>query len=234
MIECLQGEILGAHGRRHGPADDLPRARIGNKRGVAEPLPGPHEGDVGDPQPVRCRCTELAVDQIRGPSRGGVGDGGEHRLAALHATQAGLAHQPPGLFPAEYPAAPRHRRVHLLDPVDRVVLSVHGGQLGHQLFIADLPVRRRAGPRGPIASRGKEAGDSCPQHTADELDSELIAMSIDVGDHFVAGRSSSAAKNADADFRISLALRNSAFSRLSLRISACSELVTPGRSPASI
>src|SRR5690606_36732410 len=59
-------------------------------------------------------------------------------------------------------------------------------------------------------------------------------MRIDEGDHFVAGRASSAAKNADADFKISLALRNSAFSRLSLRMSASSVLVLPGRCPASI
>jgi hypothetical protein len=32
---------------------------------------------------------------------------------------------------------------------------------------------------------------------------ELIAMTVDEGDHFVAGRSSSAAKNADADFNTS-------------------------------
>ena len=83
--------------------------------------------------------------------------------------------------------------------------------------------RRAGGSGGPIASRGEEAGDCCPQDTADELDPELIAVGIDKGDHFVAGRSSSAAENADADFKISLALRNSAFSRLSLRISACSE-----------
>jgi hypothetical protein len=35
-------------------------------------------------------------------------------------------------------------------------------------------------------------------------------MSIDIGDHFVAGRSSSAAKNAEADFKISFAQRKSA------------------------
>ena len=79
----------------------------------------------------------------------------------------------------------------------------------------------------------RNPANCCPQDTADELDPELIAMGIDVGDHFVAGRSSSAAKNADADFKISLALRKSATSRLRRRISACSELVVPGRSPAS-
>ena len=51
---------------------------------------------------------------------------------------------------------------------------------------------------------------------ADELDSELIAVSVDEGAHFVVGRSSSAAKSADADFKISFAFRISASSRLPL------------------
>lgn len=76
--------------------------------------------------------------------------------------------------------------------------------------------------------------DCCPQHPADELDRELIAISVDERRSFRQGGASSAAKNADADFKISLARGNSRFSRLSRRISVCSELVIPGRSPASI
>lgn len=110
---------------------------------------------------------------------------------------------------------------------------MHRGQLGDQLFITDLAIGGRARPGGSVASRGQKSRDCCPQHRADELDPELIAIGIDIGEQFVAGRSSSAAKNADAVFKISLALRKSATSRLSLRISACSELVVPGRSPAS-
>jgi len=110
---------------------------------------------------------------------------------------------------------------------------VHLAQVGDQLLIADLPIRGRAGPSGPIAAGGEESGDCCPQNLTNGLDPELTAIGIDGGDDFVARRSSSAAKNVDADLRISLALRNSATSRLSLRISACSELVVPARSPAS-
>jgi hypothetical protein len=46
------------------------------------------------------------------------------------------------------------------------------------------------------------------------------------------GRSSSAAKKADAVFKIALALRNSATSRRSFLSSADSPLVAPGRTPA--
>src|SRR5215207_730267 len=65
------------------------------------------------------------------------------------------------------------------------------------------------------------------------LDSETILMLIDVADHRGAGRSSSAAKNADAVRRISLVRRSSAFSLFSRRISANSSDVVPGRVPAS-
>src|SRR5690606_7964209 len=171
-------QIFGAHAGRDCPPFDGFGAGIGDERGVAEPLPGPYERDVSNPQPVWCLSAELPGDQISRPAVRRVADRREHRLTALHAGRAGLG--------------------------------------------------------GPIAPGGEETGDCCPQNTANELDPELIAMRIDEGDHFVAGRSSSAAKNADADFKISLALRNSAFSRLSLRISACSVLVTPGRCPASI
>jgi len=47
------------------------------------------------------------------------------------------------------------------------------------------------------------------------------------------GRSSSAAKKAEAAFRISFARRNSAFSRLNRLISAPASVVTPSRSPES-
>jgi hypothetical protein len=60
----------------------------------------------------------------------------------------------------------------------------------------------------------------------------VVLVLADEHDHLVWGRSSSAAKKADAAFKISLARRNSATSRFSRLISACSADVVPGRSPA--
>src|SRR5699024_7386803 len=71
------------------------------------------------------------------------------------------------------------------------------------------------------------------QDTTDGLDPETIPEHIDISDHLVVGRSSSAAKKADAVFRISLARRSSAFSRLSLRSSAWVSVDTPDFLPAS-
>ena len=71
------------------------------------------------------------------------------------------------------------------------------------------------------------------QDSADRLDSELLAVRIDERYERFDGRSSSAAKKAEAALRISFARRSSAFSAFSRLISAASSEVTPGRRPAS-
>jgi hypothetical protein len=76
---------------------------------------------------------------------------------------------------------------------------------------------------------------------ADRLDTppqtiRAVSMALMLGDEPTdqwCGRSSSAAKKAEAVFKIELALRNSAFSRRSFFNSADSSDVTPGRAPAS-
>jgi hypothetical protein len=67
------------------------------------------------------------------------------------------------------------------------------------------------------------------QDTADRLDSEHLAVLVDERYERFDDRSSSAAKKADAAFKISFARRSSAFSARSRLISAASSDVTPGR-----
>jgi hypothetical protein len=64
------------------------------------------------------------------------------------------------------------------------------------------------------------------EHATDRLDPELLAVNL-------LGRSSSAAKKAEAAFKISLARRSSATSFFNALISAISSLVLPGRMPPS-
>src|SRR5262249_22114350 len=68
---------------------------------------------------------------------------------------------------------------------------------------------------------------------ADRLDPEPGLVLADKAHERCCGRSSSAAKKADAALRISLARRSSRTSARSLRTSADSSLLTPGRWPAS-
>lgn len=60
----LIARAVGAHRHRDCPAGDLGGVDIGDERGAPESLPGPHEGDIGNPQTIRRRGLELAVDQI--------------------------------------------------------------------------------------------------------------------------------------------------------------------------
>jgi hypothetical protein len=64
-------------------------------RGVAEPLPGPHDGDVSVPESIRCTSPELTIDQAGRPVGVGIGDRGEHRLPPC-TPRSPAAHQPAG------------------------------------------------------------------------------------------------------------------------------------------
>src|SRR5690606_31768467 len=72
------------------------------------------------------------------------------------------------------------------------------------------------------------------QYLADRLDPIQVPMLVNVGVYLFSSRSSAAwAKKALADFRISLARRNSLFSRSSALMRSCSACGTPDRVPAS-
>jgi hypothetical protein len=89
------------------------------------------------------------------------------------------------------------------------VLGVDALDLGPKLGVAQRSSTRRARLARVVGAGGNL------QDLADRLDPERRLVRVDVGDYLVRGRSSSAAKKADADFRISLARRSSRFSRSS-------------------
>src|SRR5919197_1461901 len=70
------------------------------------------------------------------------------------------------------------------------------------------------------------------QHLADRLDPEPVPVGVDVGDHLLGRRWSSAAEKAEGLFRVSLARRSSRFSRSRGFRSSRSSLVRPGRRPS--
>ncbi len=114
------------------------------------------------------------------------------------------------------------------------------GDLGSEVLVADLAAAGSApqvfvvGGRGDLNTEPDKLG-------ADRLDTPpqtvgAVSMALMLGDEPAdqwCGRSSSAAKKADAVFKMALALRNSAFSLRSFFSSADSSVVVPGRAPAS-
>src|ERR1051326_6815593 len=86
-----------------------------------------------------------------------------------------------------------------------------------------------------MRENGVVGGRGDLQRSADRLDSPALSVSANELHDFLGSRgSSSAAKKAEAAFRISLARRSSRTSRSSSAIRCCSAVVTPGRFPLSI
>ena len=173
-----------------------PAEGVGDERHIAEPRPRRHVGDVRQPQPVRSSRSEAPLDEIRGPRPGvAISDGGPLELAPAHATQPQVAHQPPDAVPADVDAFTLELGPHLVDAIDIEVLLMHPDDLRFELGITDSALRQRTSDRRVVGGGGEL------QDPADRLDPELLAVCRDVAD-YLAGRSSSAAKKADADFKM--------------------------------
>lgn len=110
--------------------------------------------------------------------------------------------------------------MHLPIPVDAVVLGMNPTDLFEGHLVTDCSGRRWVLLRSTVAARSEEPTFHRAQDAADDLDPEVIEMPVDESGHFVVGWSSSLAKNAETDLRISLARRDSASSRRSQRFSS--------------
>src|SRR5690606_28754230 len=161
----------------------------------------------------------------------GIGDGGEDPLSPpADALDAQLPHQPGHLVPADLMAGASGGLPELVGPVDLAVRDPQREQdLGHHR-VADGPSRRL-----DLAALGGVVGArSDLQDSADRLDSELVTMAVDVIDDHFDGRSSSAAKKAEADLRIAFARRSSRTSCSSAFTLSASAELTPGFAPSSM
>ena len=93
---------VGAHVRGELPADDLAAEGVDHEGEEQVALPAAQVGEVGDPEPVRARGAEVALDQV-GPAVGaGVGLGRSPGLPTpLGALDSGVSHQPLHAAPAD-------------------------------------------------------------------------------------------------------------------------------------
>jgi hypothetical protein len=156
--------------------------------------------------------------------------------AAAGTDQPELTHQPLDCAPGDRDAFTVERKPHLPRAVDAVVLRMHPADLGLELGVAQLPPSGLLhGSSGVVVGGRGDRAAMLGQHSADRLDTPAQPT---IGAHGVLGdephergegRSSSAAKKADAAFKISLARRSSAFSRRNRLSSADSSVVVPAR-----
>ena len=75
VLDSIENQ-RGGHRSGCTPAHDPATERIDDERDVDEPAPRRHIGEVGHPQPIWRRSTEVAVDQVRVPQMGIVTDRG--------------------------------------------------------------------------------------------------------------------------------------------------------------
>ena len=229
VLESEQGQPRGVEAGRDGPPHDPAGEHVGDERDVAEPCQRAHVGDVSDPQLMWEFGLESAFHEVWAVIRLTGRTRGDRLTAASDALQASELHQAGDLVPADLPPGAVHRVVHLPHPVHGVVLRVDSRELLEKEFVSQSPCGGWPALGSAVAAGGDEPTIRRAEHAADGLDPETIAVFVDERDHLVVGRSSSAAKNADAVFKISLARRSSLFSLFNLRISTDSSVVTPGR-----
>lgn len=214
-----------AEGGRGSPADDPSREHVGHERGVREPGPCRDVGDVRDPQLVWCGGPELALHPISRPGSDISRHGRASPTAADPTGEAVGGHEPfdgaaghGDAFTVELPPD-------LAGTVDLIVLVEHPPDLHDQFAIAEPATTRPTVLGRVVGGRGDL------QHRADRLDPEHLPIGVDVGDYLRGCGSSSRAKKAAADFKISFARRNSRFSRSSSTRRDFSDVDTPGFTP---
>ena len=119
--------------------------------------------------------------------------------------------------------------------VDAEIVGMHGADLTEDLAGTDHPWRLDSARTQVGSYRGRsDLGGRIAQCRTDRIDSVFIAVSRDELHDQRCGRSISAAKKAEACFKIVFARRSSRFSRSNAAMRSASSLVVPGRTPPSI
>ena len=202
---------------------------------------------VGDPQAIRRQRPEVAVHQIRADSGSRVADRGALTLPACPAGQPELAHEPlhraagdrrrlagRSRFSSTTPSEPRRRRSSTHEPQRSWASGPRRAARGRSACGAVFVVGRRGDLHAELGEPGADRLDTPTQTLPVGVLVALTDVLVDIGHDQRCGRSSSAAKKADALRNIALARLSSAFSRFNRFNSAASSVVTPDRSPASI
>src|SRR6266516_4945256 len=227
-LERVEDEV-GAHVHRELPADDHPAVGVDHEREVDESFPAAQVAQVGDPELVRTRGAEVALDEVGPPRRQRVRLGRLPRLAApLRADDPARAHQPLHAAARHPLAGTRERLPHPPIAVGEVIGGVQLPDPPEQPLVLDRS--RTAAAAAALVVRGRRHAQS----RAHRLDPEALVLALDERAHLGRSGSSSLAKNTLAAFKISFARRNSNTSRRSFRISSRScELSRSVRTPAS-
>ena len=87
-VQSVEHQLRGERGG-HRPADDAATVRIEHDSKIEKPRPGRNVSDIGDPEPIRRFCREVALDQVWCLTTVAL-DRGDDELASAHTDKAGL------------------------------------------------------------------------------------------------------------------------------------------------
>lgn len=179
-LERVDGEVTAQRGRRL-PPDDGPREHVDDERDVGPAGVGLHVGEVCDPQPVRCRRHELAIDEVTRPVLVLVTYGRDLELAtAPGAAEPLVFHQPAHRAIGDVDALAMQLLPDLLRAVDAVAVAlVHAKDLGLEGLVGDLACTGQPGLGGVVRGRGEL------QSSADRLDPPSTLAGIDVAHYLL-------------------------------------------------
>src|SRR5690625_640099 len=231
-LQRVQGEV-GPQRLRQLPADHAAGEHIDDERGIDPARERAAVGDVRDPQLVRSGRGEVTFDQVRTGVWTVAGERCPRALLSADPAQPLGSHQPFHGAACDRDTFPAQLSVELLRAVDPEVLRVNAPDLNQQLLVPDRPFRGWSGLEGVVGAR-RDLRACCGERAADRLDAELMLVLVDELDDQRCGRSSSAAKKAEADRRIAFARRSSRTSFSSSASRLASLVVVPGRCPPSI
>ncbi len=165
-VERVQHE-LRAQVVRHRPADDSSTPRIDHDRQVQESGPRRHVRDVRHPELVGTRCSEVALDEVRGRTRVAIPPRRPRSPSTRDPLDPGPAHEPRDPLATDRYAIGGELGMDPRNPVgpSRALMDLHDPVLQRLV---------RAGSRGrlPLAPRVVAAGGD-PQRAAHAFHGEL-------------------------------------------------------------
>jgi hypothetical protein len=134
---------LGTHVAGELPADDHAAVAVEDEGEIAEAVPGPDVGQIGDPLLVRAGRSEITLEQIAGPfDRGLVRDRRPLLAAAELADERVLAHHPGDLVAPGLDLAPLQLLPRLAGAVDATAAGPGRLDRREQLAVGEFARRR--------------------------------------------------------------------------------------------
>lgn len=190
LVERVQHEV-GAHRRRHPPANDTTGEHVGHEGHIDEARPRPAVGKIRHPQGIGPISPELALDLVQ---RTRYGIGALRRLDPAPAPYPFEAHrlrQAGHRTASDLHAVTQQLVLHLAHAVHAEVFVPDRPDEGLQFSItarACRPLLRIAASLGVTMIRRRRDR----QHSADRLDTVDVTMRVDERDHGFDRRSKSA------------------------------------------